>query len=54
MWLAWYGVEQNVEARERARFDKTVKTTKEAIDRRMNAYVDAMLRQPGSSSQRGR
>ena len=41
--LAWYGVKQNVEAWERARFDETVKTTEEAIDRRMNSYVDAML-----------
>jgi hypothetical protein len=41
--LAWYGVKQNVETRERARFEETVKTIEEAIDRRMNTYVDAML-----------
>ncbi len=41
--LAWYGIKQNVEARERARFEETVKTTEEAIDRRINTYVDAML-----------
>jgi CHASE1-domain containing sensor protein len=41
--LAWYYVDQNVENRERARFDETVIMTEEAIDQRMDAYVDAML-----------
>ena len=41
--LAWYYVDQNVENRERARFEETVTVTKEAVDQRMSAYVDAML-----------
>jgi signal transduction histidine kinase len=41
--LAWYYVSQNVEAQEQARFDETVQTTQQAIDRRLNAYIDAML-----------
>ena len=41
--LAWYYVDQNVENRERARFEETVTVTKEAVDQRMSVYVDAML-----------
>ena len=41
--LAWYYVYQNVEKRERAWFDETEIMTEEAIDQRMDAYVDAML-----------
>ncbi len=36
-WLAWYYVDQNVENRERARFDETVTMTIEAVDQRMDA-----------------
>ena len=42
-WLAWYYEDQRIENRERARFDETVIMTEEAIDQRMDAYVDAML-----------
>ena len=48
--LAWYYVDQNVENRERARFDETVVMTEEAIDQRMGAYVDAMLDSEDSST----
>jgi signal transduction histidine kinase len=41
--LAWYYVSQNLRAQEQARFDEAVQTTQWAIDRRMSAYVDAML-----------
>jgi signal transduction histidine kinase len=41
--LAWYYVSQNLRAQEQARFDEAVQTTQRAIDRRMSAYVDAML-----------
>jgi CHASE1-domain containing sensor protein len=41
--LAWYYVSQNVRAQEQDRFDETVQTTQQAIDRRMSAYIDAML-----------
>jgi signal transduction histidine kinase len=41
--LAWYYVRQNVEARERARFDETVQATREVIERRTKADLDAMF-----------
>jgi len=41
--LAWYYVSQNLRAQEQARFDEAVQATQRAIDRRMSAYVDAML-----------
>ena len=41
--LAWYYEDQSVENRGRARFDETVIKIEEAIDQRMDAYVDAML-----------
>jgi signal transduction histidine kinase len=41
--LAYYYVQQRVENEARYRFDETVTAAREAIDRRMNSYVDAML-----------
>ncbi len=41
--LAYYYVQQRVENEARDRFDETVTAAQEAIDRRMNSYVDAML-----------
>jgi signal transduction histidine kinase len=41
--LASYYVRQNVEARERERFEQIVGSTERAVDRRMQTYVDAML-----------
>jgi signal transduction histidine kinase len=41
--LAYYYVRQNVEARERARFEEITQATELAVDRRMNTYIDAML-----------
>lgn len=41
--VAWYYVSQYLRAQEQARFDETVQATQQAIDRRMSAYIDAML-----------
>jgi signal transduction histidine kinase len=41
--LASYYVRQNVEARERERFEEIVGSTERAVDRRMQTYIDAML-----------
>ena len=41
--LASYYVRQNVEAQNRVRFDETTQATQEAIERRTEAYLDAML-----------
>ncbi len=41
--LATYYVHQNVEAQARVRFDETAEVTRAAVDRRINAYLDAML-----------
>ena len=41
--LAYYYVRQNVEAQNRLRFDETTQATQEAIERRTQAYLDAML-----------
>jgi signal transduction histidine kinase len=41
--LASYYVRQNVEAQNRVRFDETARATQEAIERRTQAYLDAML-----------
>jgi signal transduction histidine kinase len=41
--LASYYVRQNVEARERERFEEIVGATERAVDRRMQTYIDAML-----------
>ncbi len=41
--LAYLYVRQNVEAQNRLRFDETTQATQEAIERRTQAYLDAML-----------
>ena len=41
--LAHYYVRQNLEAHNRLRFDEITQATQEAIERRTNAYLDAML-----------
>jgi signal transduction histidine kinase len=41
--LAWYYVRQNVEAQTQARFDETTQATREAIERRTKAYLDAIF-----------
>jgi serine phosphatase RsbU (regulator of sigma subunit)/CHASE1-domain containing sensor protein len=41
--LAWYYVRHNVAAQNRIRFDETAQATQEAIERRTEAYLDAML-----------
>lgn len=41
--LAFLYVRQNVEARERARFEEITVSTERAVDRRMQTYIDAML-----------
>ncbi len=41
--LAYLYVRQNVEAQTRARFDEITQATQEAIERRTQAYLDAML-----------
>src|SRR3712207_2697201 len=41
--LASYYVRQNVEAQNRLRFDETTQATQEAIERRTEAYLDAMF-----------
>jgi CHASE1-domain containing sensor protein len=41
--LAYNYVRQNVEAHNRLRFDEITQATQEAIERRTNAYLDAML-----------
>ncbi len=41
--LAFYYVRQNVEARERARFEEIIGSTERALERRMQTYIDAML-----------
>jgi CHASE1-domain containing sensor protein len=41
--LASYYVRQNVEAQNRVRFDETTQATQEAIERRTEAYLDAMF-----------
>jgi signal transduction histidine kinase len=41
--MAWYYVSQNLRAQEQARFDEAVQATQRAVDRRMSAYIDAML-----------
>ena len=41
--LAYYYVQQNVRTEERGRFDETARAARDALDRRMNSYVDAML-----------
>jgi len=41
--LAWYYVRENVRAQNEVRFNETVQAAQEAIDRRTDAYVDAMF-----------
>ncbi len=41
--LAWYYVRQNVEVQTQARFDVSTRATREAIERRTKAYLDAIF-----------
>jgi len=41
--LAYYYVRQNVEISARDQFDETVRAARDAVDRQMNSYVEAML-----------
>ena len=41
--VAWFYVSQNVETQNRLRFEETTQATQEVIERRTNAYLDAML-----------
>jgi signal transduction histidine kinase len=41
--VAWYYARQTVEQQARVRFDETVRATQAAIDRRVNAYLDAIF-----------
>jgi CHASE1-domain containing sensor protein len=41
--LAWYYVRQNVEVQNRARFEESSQATQEALERRTEAYLDAMF-----------
>ena len=41
--LAWYYVRQTVEAQNQVRFDETVRATRAAVDRRTDAYLDALF-----------
>jgi signal transduction histidine kinase len=41
--LAWFYVRQTVEAQDRVRFDETVQATRAAVDRKTDAYLDALF-----------
>ena len=41
--LAWFYVRQTVEAQDRVRFDETVQATQAAVDRKTDAYFDALF-----------
>jgi signal transduction histidine kinase len=41
--LAWFYVRQTVEAQDRVRFDETVRATQAAVDRKTDAYLDALF-----------
>ena len=41
--LAWFYVRQTVEAQDRVRFDETVQATQAAVDRKTDAYLDALF-----------
>ena len=41
--LAWYYVRETVEAQNHARFDETVQATRAAVNRRTDAYLDALF-----------
>ena len=42
-YFAWYYVRQTVEAQDRVRFDETIRATQAAVDRRTDAYLDALF-----------
>ena len=41
--LAWYYVRQTVEAQDQVRFDETIQATQAAVDRKTDAYLDALF-----------
>ena len=41
--LAWFYVRHTVEAQDRVRFDETVQATQAAVDRKTDAYLDALF-----------
>src|SRR5215217_7770940 len=41
--LAWYYVRHTVEAQDQVRFDETIQATQAAVDRRKDAYLDALF-----------
>src|SRR5215210_4581439 len=41
--VAWYYVRQTVEVQNRARFEESTQATREALERRTKAYLDAMF-----------
>src|SRR5215210_5983386 len=41
--LAWFYVRHTVEAQDRVRFDETIQATQAAVDRRTDAYLDALF-----------
>ena len=41
--LAWYYVQKTVEEQNNVRFDETAQATKAAVDRRTDAYLDALF-----------
>src|SRR5215212_2504891 len=41
--LAWYYVRHTVEAQDQVRFDETIQATQAAVDRRTDAYLDALF-----------
>src|SRR5215213_10581414 len=41
--LAWYYVRGTVEEQNKVRFDETVQATRAAVDRRTDAYLDALF-----------
>ncbi|MDQ3706939.1 MAG: hypothetical protein M3437_17300, partial [Chloroflexota bacterium] len=41
--IAWYYVRQTVEVQNRARFEESTQATQEALERRTEAYLDAMF-----------
>ena len=41
--LAWYYVRETVEAQDKVRFDETIQATQAAVDRKTNAYLDALF-----------
>jgi serine phosphatase RsbU (regulator of sigma subunit)/CHASE1-domain containing sensor protein/anti-sigma regulatory factor (Ser/Thr protein kinase) len=41
--IAWYYVRQTVEVQNRARFEESTQATREALERRTKAYLDAMF-----------